>query len=440
MLKNAGTGLVSFLFMLSVCLNAFAGDDIEQRIKMLEDASKAQQTIIGEQQKKIDDLSKNPKPEENSAEQKPSGTAGLFGGSALSNPNISLILNTFYYSSNLKQENLATRGIPGFTSNGINKTKGFNLDSAELFLFAPVDPYFNLYATIPFAENGVSVEEAFFVTTSLPDGLQIKGGKFKSGFGRHSGQHPHAWSFADAPLVYRALAREEGITEKGAQITYLPQLPFYAQAGVEVLQAENDMLFGADAKTGPHAYAGFLKASFDVGDDSTVLLGPSVIAGNTKTASIENDTVFTGRTALYAFEFTYKWKPYKTRSFVFQSEYLCRGQNGRLDNTALAVSSPLKRAQDGAVAQGVYQFGRWSTGARYERLSVFADEYVLNGQNRSFGEKPWKATADVEFNPTEFSRLRLQYNHDRSGGDNRTNREVLFQLIFGIGAHAAHPF
>lgn len=440
MLKNTLMGLASLLFLLSICLNAFADDDIEQRIKALEDASKAQQRTIDEQQKKIDELNKGARPEENADAQKPSGMSGLFGGSALSNPNISLILNAFFYSSNLRKEELATRGIPGFTNTGITKTKGFNLDSAELFLFAPVDPYFNLYAAVPFTENGATVEEAFFVTTSLPQGLQIKGGKFKSGFGRHGAQHPHAWSFADAPLVYRAFAREEGVTEKGAQLTYLPQLPLYTQFGVEVLQGENDVLFGADAKTGPHAYAGFAKASFDIGGDSTVLFGPSVITGKTKTSSVENNAVFSGRSTLYAFEFTYKWKPSKTRSFVLQSEYLYRDQNGRLDNAALIAADPLKRSQDGAYGQGVYRLGRWGLGARYDRLGIFADKYLLNGAEKNFGNRPWKAAADVEFNPTEFARLRLQYNHDRSGGDNRTNREILLQLVFGIGAHAAHPF
>lgn len=440
MSKNALSVVLGFLLPLSIYINAFAGDDLEQRVKTLEDSAKAQQTIIIEQQKVIDELNKDSKSEETVAGQKPSGVTGLFGGSTLSNPNISLILNTFFYSSNLKQEHLATRGIPGFTSNGINKTKGFNLDSAELFLFAPVDTYFNLYATIPFTENGAAIEEAFFVTTSLPEGLQMKGGKFKSGFGRHSGLHPHAWSFADAPLVYRALAREEGITEKGAQLTYLPRLPVYTQLGVEVLQGENDALFGPDAKTGPHAFAGFAKASFDIGDDSTMLFGPSIITGNTKTSSVENGAVFTGRSTLYAFEFTYKWKPYKTRSFVFQSEYLYRGQKGNLDYAALVASNPLRRSQDGTYAQGIYQFGRWSAGARYDSLGIFVDEYTINGANKNFGERPWKASTDIEFNPTEFSRLRLQYNHDRSGGDNRTNHEILLQLIFGIGAHAAHPF
>jgi hypothetical protein len=46
----------------------------------------------------------------------------------------------------------------------------------------------------------------------------------------------------------------------------------------------------------------------------------------------------------------------------------------------------------------------------------------------------------LEYNPTEFSRIRLQYNHDRSDGTGTTNNEVMLQFILGIGAHAAHTF
>ena len=73
-------------------------------------------------------------------------------------------------------------------------------------------------------------------------------------------------------------------------------------------------------------------------------------------------------------------------------------------------------------------------------MEVFRDDYRLSGADQDFGERPWRATGSVEYNLSEFSRIRVQYNHDRSGRDGVTNNEVLVQLIFGIGAHSAHPF
>jgi hypothetical protein len=46
----------------------------------------------------------------------------------------------------------------------------------------------------------------------------------------------------------------------------------------------------------------------------------------------------------------------------------------------------------------------------------------------------------LEFNPTEFSRLRLQYNRDDSARNGTINNELFFQVLLGIGAHAAHAF
>lgn len=455
------------LFILSFACSRFAyANDFESRLKVLEDTLKVQQEKIQDQQKVINELKdelsaiKNaPTPEaaslplapqasaaEEKPEEKPSRLSGLYGGAAFTNPYISLILETYAYTSNLKQSELKVRGIPGYIANneifGIDRRKGFNLDSAELFIFAPVDPYFNLYANIPADENGATVEEAYFVTTSLPYGLQVKGGRFKSGFSRINSQHPHAWDFIDTPLVYRAFLGNEGMNDNGVQVTYLPELPFYLQVGGEVLQGENDRLFGADAKGGPHAFTGFAKASFDTSDYSTILFGPSVLFGSSKNNSTQENTTFTGNSQLFGFESVYKWKPSTQKSLTVQGEYLYRHQTGNLvDNPPLTFdSNPLKRAQDGFYVQSLYQMGRWRVGARYDLLDIFTHDYILDGKNVGQGPRPWRATGALEWNGTEFSRLRLQYNHDMSGRDGRANDEWFLELILGIGAHAAHTF
>ena len=79
-------------------------------------------------------------------------------------------------------------------------------------------------------------------------------------------------------------------------------------------------------------------------------------------------------------------------------------------------------------------------GARYERLDLFNDSFKRADVELESGGKPSRATGSLEFNPSEFSRIRLQYTHDRSAPDGRDNNEVIAQFIFGIGAHAAHSF
>jgi uncharacterized coiled-coil protein SlyX len=446
--------------------------DLESRLNGLEEVLKKHQKTIEEQQKMIEQLKgelATVKKQEVAAvpektptilpgaeatpltagqaqaavtekDQKMSGISGLFGGSWMTNPYISFVLNSNFYSSSINERELKNRGMPGYSILGLEQKKGFNISEGELFLFAPVDPYFNLYANIPVTENGATLEEAYFVTTALPEGLQMKGGKFKSGISRFNAQHPHAWDFADAPLVYRAFTGKEGIIEKGVQFTYLPSLPFYTLLGVEVLQGENEVMFNQNATGGPHAFTGFAKTSFDFGDYSTLLFGPYMVGGQTRTDTVSDGAFFRGNSTLYGLETVYKWKPSTHRSFLLQGEYVLRNQAGTLENTVLGTDSRLTKSQDGAYIQGLYQIERWRLGARYDRLSLFKDDYRLAGAPQGFGSNPWRATGALEFNLSEFSRLRLQYNYDRSGGDGRTNNEIFLQFILGIGAHAAHAF
>ncbi len=443
-----GISLFLFLFFF-FAVSQVQGNDIETRLQNLEEALKKQEETIKEQQKIISELKSQIKAapvtvlenkEKQPEEQKPVKATGLFGGSFMTNPNMSLVLNTYAYSSNLSTDELKSRGIPGFTNEGINRRNGFNLDAAELFLYAPVDPYFNLYAAIPVKEDGASLEEAYFVTSSLPKGHQIKGGKFRSGFGRLNAIHPHAWDFVDLPLPYRAFVGGEGIIEKGAQYTYLAPLPFYTIMGVEALQGENKILFGPEAASGAHAYNAFVKASFDVGDYSTILFGSSVMSGKTKTNTVMAGSDFSGDSTLYGLEFTYKWRPSNRSGIKVQGEYLYRDQYGYLTDTGSGTAGRLDRNQDGLYIQGVYLWDRWELGARYDTLSLFRDNYIQGGVKQDFGRRPWRATGMIDYKFTEFSLLRFQYNHDESDVTGKINRELFLQFIFSIGAHGAHAF
>jgi hypothetical protein len=432
---------------------AVHADDTAERLKKLEDTVQEQSKTIEEQQRSIDALTRNAEQQENQDGTKQAKGAsspkasGLFGGSAFTNPNISLILDTFAYASNLGNDELANRGIPGFTTQGLDQRKGFNLDSAELFLFSPVDPYFNLYANLPVTEDGIELEEAYVVTTALPEGWQIKGGKFKSNFSRLNAQHPHAWDFWDIALPYRAFLGSEGLGgEKGVQLTYLPAWSIYTQIGVEVLQGENDLLFGQDAQEGPHAYSFFVKSSFDTSDNSTIYFGPSVLFGKTRNTHIvpsidpTQTAEFMGKSVLYGLEMVWKWKPTSQEGLTLQSEYLFLSQTGDVTDPAIPSVDALQRRQDGFYVQGIYRKNRWRVGVRYDVLDLFSDTFTRGGVEQNFGGTPHRTTGSVEFNPSEFTRIRLQLAHDLSDPSGRTNNEAILQFNFGIGAHAAHAF
>jgi hypothetical protein len=455
-----------FLFVFAAARPAGA-ETLEERMKKLEESIQKQQELLKDQQKALEDLkhqAKQARPAEGketssqlsrdyrlddrsrgiyvptAAPMTPYSLTKSSASPGLMNPAISLILDTEYYHSSLSAQELQSRSSPGFLNpQEVPFSEGFNLRSVELGFFAPVDPYFNLYATLPVTEDGIELEEAYFVTTSLPAGLQFKGGKFKSGFGRFNAFHPHAWDFVDAPLPYKLFlgGEGEGLTEKGVQLTHLPDLPIYTILGGEVLQGDNDTLFGPDG--GPHAYTGFVKSSLDFGANHSILFGGSVVGGKTNTGSFAPDTELKGDSVLYGAEFTYKWRPSRRQSFVVQFEYLYRHQKGDLTDTVTLTTDSLKRNQDGLYVQGLYQIDRWRIGARFDRMGIFKDEVLLAGEKQNYSGEPYRLTGALEFNPTEFSRIRLQYNYDRSD-PTKLNQEIFLQFLLAVGAHGAHAY
>jgi hypothetical protein len=369
-----------------------------------------------------------------------SGASGFFGAAYLSNPNLSLILDTRVYSSNLNNLELEAKGIPGYTTEGLEMKKGFNLDSAELFFFSPVDPFFNLYAAMPLSLAGVELEEAYVVSTALPEGLQLKLGRFKSNITRLDAQHPHAWDFTDMALPYRAFLGSEGLGgENGAQVTYLPSLPVYILLGAEILQGENPLILGGDTWAGPQAFTGFIKASLDTSDLSALYFGPLVLVGQTKTHEVIPGAALTGRSTLSGLEAVWKWKPCAGMGLTWQSEYLVLHQEGKLADDAGMVGDVL-RNQDGFYLQSVCQWYQFRVGARYDRLALAYDQLKINEEQQDLGDIPWRVSANCEYVPDEFTNIRLQYTYDASARNGQINREIILQFIFAIGAHPVHIF
>ena len=96
--------------------------------------------------------------------------------------------------------------------------------------------------------------------------------------------------------------------------------------------------------------------------------------------------------------------------------------------------------RSGWYAQGVYQFmPRWSFGLRYAQLGTRSVGAALAGTALDdLGRTPRAETALLEFDTSEFARLRLQYTHDNS--DIRPLDQVLLQYTVIYGPHDAHRY
>lgn len=466
-----------FAGLLAVSFSGYASE-----IEQLREELKKQQEIINQLQEKI----KNLEAQQEIAEKTRQKLDNLHQSAidrVLSNPfsqakfvpDISLILDFSYVSRNLTDNTYKNAMIPGFNHGMIhsheghdhlpyNAERGFNLNYGEMYVSHAVDPYFDLTGVFHLTEYGFEIEEGYFRTRALPYNLQLKGGKFYSKFGRLNEQHHHVWDFADAPLIYRAVFGEHNLLEKGAQITWIAPTPFYLMLGAEAFQGDNENNFNREGfsvntkedGTGenlnipdtkkPNLYTFFIKPSFDIGK-ATFLGGLSYAEGKTRINHLEDENphALAGTTKIYGLDLTVRYSLDSYRYITWQSEWISREFNGKRFgyNDAGDLQMPsLKREQSGFYTQLVYKFDqRWRVGARYDLINK--NDVFVNGKNRNLPDNLYKYSAMIDFLPSEFSRIRLQYNYDKSlfvGDQRKTNQEIILQFNMAIGGHGAHNF
>jgi hypothetical protein len=338
--------------------------------------------------------------------------------------------------------------------------RGFNARNAEIALDGAVDPYFEGFANIVLKldnnnETEIELEEAFLQTTSLPYGLQVKGGQFFDAFGRINATHPHTWEFADSPLVNGRLLGPDGLRGVGAQIAWTLPVPWYSQAilavqngrggtGYSFRNPGDDGLFYGRMTIDREAsalhdlvYIPRIENSFNPSDTQTVLFGASGAFGMNETGS---DT----HTQIYGADFLYKWKSARAEGgfpFVkWQTEAMYRRfEAGRGLDNLFPVEETFK--DWGLYSQVLWGFKKgWVAGIRGDYVhmqeSAFTDDETRQSRTR--------ISADLTWYPTEFSKLRLQYNHDfleaNSFFASRDVDSIFLQFEFILGAHGAHKF
>jgi len=308
----------------------------------------------------------------------------------------------------------------------------------ELSLFGQIDPYARGTVIIeageedPGGELDVALAEAHLTLLSLPYGLQAKLGQVRSRFGWSNERHAHDLPWVDVPNVYRNFFGEEGLRERGVEVSWVPDTPFYFEALVGVFDGDNEVAFGRGKLNEP-LVTGRLRTFFEPGLEHGLLLGVSAAHGQTP------DRL---SSTLAGFDVRYKYTPDGWRHAL-----LTLGAEGiysirRIERAAEVPVEELEkrtRRHFGWYAYAEVQpWLRWAFGARYDW-----SQYPVEAG------REWAVEPYVTFWPSEFLRFRLAYKHtDRSerspfndtGGSARLVDELLFQASFILGAHPAHPF
>jgi hypothetical protein len=312
----------------------------------------------------------------------------------------------------------------------------------ELALFGQVDPY--AYAEVRIeageasrgGELNVNLAEAAVTLLTLPFGTQAKFGQMRNRFGYTNVIHEHDLPWIDRPNVLRRFLGDEGLKEKGLEVTIVPDLPFYLEGLAGVFNGDNETAFGRGTLRIP-MFTGRLRTFVEITDTSALQLGVSVASGETGEAR---------RDTLLGWEARYKYRPegwlHPLFTLTGEAIYALRRVNQDVDINGDGLVDLVKKRENDRfgwyLGGEVQPWRRWAGGVRYD-WTQFPDR---PGSERAI--EPY-----VTFWPSEFLRFRLVYKNtyrdhrdgfDLNGGSARKVDEVLFQGTFILGAHPAHPF
>jgi hypothetical protein len=461
------------LAWLGLCLPlpvlAASGDDlneIRQQMESLKRAYETQIKALEERLQKAESLAEENRAGLNDmANAQPAASGDNQSRANAFNPAISVVMQG---AANSFSQNPDDYALPGFQLGdeaGLS-SEGLTLDETELTASANVDQLFYAQTTFSVqdqAQGGseISIEEAYVDPTALPAGFGGRFGRFYSGIGYLNQVHSHAWDFHDAPLAYRAfLGTQYG--DDGVRVTWTAPTDLYVMFGAETLAGNNFPAGESHSVTGD-VQTLFAKFGGDVGSSWAWQAGLSALLANANDRSTENaatgaGTLFNGDSDLDGADVVWKWAPEGNptlHNLILQAEYFYRDESGKVNVSDGSNDGLLKYNGDqtGWYAQAVYQFmPQWRIGTRYDRLTSdnhlsvlslggYASDAALIADSGldDEGHDPHRWSAMLDWSPSEFSRLRAQYDRDDSRL-NGTDNQWSLQYIMSLGSHGAHLF
>ncbi|MGQ0792860.1 MAG: hypothetical protein ACT4NX_02115 [Deltaproteobacteria bacterium] len=424
-------------------------DGIKQQMQELREQMKAMQQRLNELEEKnqmLEDESKaqRVKSEEAIVKSAPQPDGGYIQRVIQSlNPDISAIglFSAAYFSED----------EPFVRAEADPENTGVNLQEIEIGFQASIDPYLRADSFFSIGREGIETEEAYATTLlTLPLNLQIRAGLMRAKFGRINLQHRHDHDFATLPLPAASFLSEH-LNPIGVEFNFLLPLPWFAELSASVNSPDGleTPTFARDEDANDLARLLYIFHSsnfFELSEALSLKLGASFATG-------ANGTEPGSRSNLYGGDLFVKYRPLRGSSpyqeLSLQSEFIYQQ----------AETTDADLNDWGGYAQVVYRFAkRWNAGARFDfvdtddPISLLEEEAGIEElglrvarteeeEEPSLGlfGKELRYAAMLTFNPSEFSRIRLQYEY--SDPDFADSSHALFlQLQYSIGAHGAHKF
>lgn len=329
----------------------------------------------------------------------------------------------------------------------------------ELAVQAAVDPYFRGDVFLGISDlEGISIEQAFLTTTALPNELELKIGRFLMPFGKQNTTHRHDLHTIEYPYVIQRFFAPDGYKGTGFWLSrVIAPLGFYQEIQVTAVDRLADR--DASLQTGDPVnrklsglgYSARLRNYWDLNQSTNLELSGTALTGVREeaiAAAVGPINALNARQNTFGADLTFRWRPLQQglyKSFILQAELMhqttpavsamvpgpiCRQLCAGSAITPTSVSTTASHCTGGYVFSRYQITTRGFLGGRYDQL-----------QDPLYGGLTTRAASvDLEFFPSEFSKITAEYErYIPPTGIERINR-ILLQATFSLGPHKPHPF
>ena len=361
--------------------------------------------------------------------------------------------------------------IGDFSPKGSTQEDGtrFGVREVELAVQAVVDPYFRGDFFLGISDlEGIAIEQAFLTTTSLPNQLEAKLGRFLMPFGKQNTTHRHDLHTIEYPYVIQKLFGPEGFKGTGVWGSrVVAPLGFFQEVQLTAIDRLGEPAEGlvsaeaANKSLGGLGFSARLRNYVDISEAQNIELSFSGLTGKREQPLSEafiatlpyggRVSAVNARQTTLAADLTYRWRPLQQglyQSFILQGEVMHQRneRTPKLPNFSVRCGASCDDAYLGPTRDftGAYVFARVQTSQR----SFLGSRFDWVQDPESDGRTLRAGSVYLEWFPSEFSKLVAGYEGVSAPGNDAAEparrpallNRLLVQASFALGPHKPHPF
>jgi hypothetical protein len=221
----------------------------------------------------------------------------------------------------------------------------FSVREVELAVQAAVDPYFRGDVFLGISdEEGISIEQAFLTTSSLPAGLEARLGRYLIPFSKQNLTHRHDLHTVEYPHVIQRFLGPEGLKGTGIGLSkVIAPFGFYQELlvnAVELVDEESEDLIPDERASSDLDGLGFsarLRNYWDLSQSSNIELAASALTTERPQpaefvsclpSSTDDEACINAvnaRQSTIGADLTFRWRPLEQglyKSFILQAEVM----------------------------------------------------------------------------------------------------------------------